>query len=196
MKTPTWGVVIGVLMIVFGGCSVMGDFQAIYLPEKFEEEMAKAKIKMEEEKEEAIDSVALESADSITRAEAIEDAERFEEKRKDFEEVTNISEFTKTWIIRFGYIGIFVSLLYIAGGVFLLVKQNFSIKLAYAALVVSILCSGMQAAILTSGESSGPIGLFAGVSQIIGIIIDVILLAVIFASDKEAYSDSLPSARS
>lgn len=195
MKTPTWGVVIGILMIVFGGCSVMGDFQAIYLPDKLEEEMGKAKTKMEEEREEALDSVALESMDSVTRAEAIEDAERVEEKRKELEEMINISDFTKTWIIRFGYIGIFVSLLYMTGGIFLLVKQKFSIMLAYTALIVSILCGGAQAAILTSGESSGAIALFAGVSQIVSIIIDIVLLAVIFASDKEAYTD-LPPTRS
>jgi hypothetical protein len=195
MKTPTWGVVIGILMIVFGGCSVIGDFQAIYLPDKLEEEMGKAKTKMEEEREEALDSVALESMDSVTRAEAIEDAERVEEKRKELEEMINISDFTKTWIIRFGYIGIFVSLLYMTGGIFLLVKQKFSIMLAYTALIVSILCGGAQAAILTSGESSGAIALFAGVSQIVSIIIDIVLLAVIFASDKEAYTD-LPPTRS
>jgi uncharacterized membrane protein (DUF485 family) len=190
MKTPTWGIVVGILMIFFGGCSTLWDAQAIYLPEKIEEEKEKLKAEMEEEREEAIDSVALTSADSATRAEAEQNVKEFEETRKKFEEF-NIPDFTKTWMVRFGYIGMVSSVLYMAAGIFLLIKQRFSIKLAYAALIISLLCSGIYAAVLSSSSStdtaSGLVSMVTGISQIPGIIIDIILLSVVFASDKEAY---------
>jgi hypothetical protein len=83
---------------------------------------------------------------------------------------------------------LFSAALYILGGVFLLVRRNFSIKLAYAVLGISILCSGAQAAVLTSSSSSGIIALSTGLGQVLGIIVDIILLAIIFTQDKEAYA--------
>ena len=41
MKRPTWGTVIGILMICFGGCSVLNNIKSISLPAKLEEAKAK-----------------------------------------------------------------------------------------------------------------------------------------------------------
>ena len=41
MKTPTWATVIGILMIVFGGCSVMNDIKSITLPALLEKQKSK-----------------------------------------------------------------------------------------------------------------------------------------------------------
>lgn len=189
MKTPTWGTVIGIMMIVFGGCGALNDIKAISMPEQLVKQKELIKDKIEEEKASEQDSVSTEDMDSLPATTA-EDKEEilFFGKKQSVEEMLDLSEFTKTWIVRFGYIGAFVSLLYILGGVFLLVRKTFSIKLVYAALVISILCSGAQAAVLTSSSSSGIIAITTGLSQIFGIIIDIILLAVVFSSDKEAYA--------
>jgi hypothetical protein len=84
--------------------------------------------------------------------------------------------------------GLVSAALYIVGGIFLLVRKNFSIKLAYTVLIVSIITSAAQAIVLTSGSSSGIIALTTGLGQLVGIALDIILIAVIFASDKEAYA--------
>ncbi len=189
MKTPTWGSVIGILMIVFGGCSALNDVKAISMPEELakQKEIIRKTVAEENSKE---DSVRLEDIDSLATSKTSEDEIPFFGKQS-VEEILNLSEFTKTWIVRFGYIGAFASLLYMLGGVFLLVPKSFSIKLVYAALVVSILCGGAQAAVLTSSSSSGIIAITTGLSQIFGILVDIILLAVIFSSGKEAYSGSV-----
>jgi hypothetical protein len=187
MKTPTWATVTGILMIVFGGCSVMNDIKSITLPAVLEKQKGLVKEKMEEArahaKEDSLSRVA--SADSLSTDEDAE--ESFEEKEKKVEEAMKLPEFSKIWIVRFGYVGLFSAALYIVGGIFLLVKRGFSIKLAYSVLIVSIVTSGAQLAVLTSGSSSGIIALTTGLGQIVGIIIDIILMSVIFASDKEAY---------
>ncbi len=190
MKTPTWGTVIGIMMIVFGGCSALNDIKAISMPETLAKQKEIIRDTMAEENAKE-DSVRTEDTDSLatTTAEDDENVSFFGNKQS-VEEILDLSEFTKTWIVRFGYIGAFVSLLYMLGGVFLLVPKYFSIKLVYAALVISILCSGAHAAVLTSSSASGIIAIATGLSQIFGILVDIILLAVIFSSDKEAYSGS------
>jgi len=189
MKTPTWGTVIGIIMIVFGGCSVMNDIKSITLPAMLEKQKVIFKDEMEKSKTTEQDSVSTKNTDSLSTVTDENDSEDFFiGGEKSIEKMLDLSGFTKTWIVRFGYIGLLVSALYIIGGIFLLVRRNFSIKLVYAALVISILCSGAQAAVLTSSSSSGIIALTTGLSQIFGIIIDIILLAVVFASDKEAYA--------
>ncbi len=89
--------------------------------------------------------------------------------------------------MRFGYIGIVISLLYALGGILLLTPKRFSIKVVYAALILSILFSVTQTIVLTSDSESGFIAMSKGFSQIFGIIVDIILLSVVFASDKEVY---------
>ena len=196
MKTPTWGTVIGILMIFFGGCGALNDIRAISMPEQLAEQKELMKKKIEKRKQKKLaeqDSVTTTEIDSISTA-STEDGNKevdFFGKKQSVEEILELSEFTKTWIVRFGYIGAVVSILYVLGGVFLLVRKSFSIKLVYAALVISILCSGAQAAVLTSSSATGLIAKTTGLSQIFGILIDIVLLAVVFSSDKEAYKTDL-----
>ena len=204
MKTPTWATVTGILMIVFGGCSVMNDIKSITLPSILEKQKSFMEKKMKEAKAHEMeeDSIAKANApaDSVARAEDYndedEDAEEsFEEKEKKVEEALKLPEFSKIWIIRFGYVGLVSAVLYAIGGIFLLVKKPFSIKLAYTVLGISIVTSAVQAAVLVSGQSSGIIALSTGLSQLVGVLVDIIMIAVIFTSDKEAYQfpDSRPS---
>jgi len=184
MKTPTWATAVAICMIVLGGCSILNDIQSIKLPDAIETAKVEAEKKL---KDAQVDSSTQVSADSLTTSENKQTEKSIKEKQKQVEEILSIPEFSKTWIVRFGYIGLAAAALYIAGGIFLMLRKSFSIKLAYAALGISILTSGLQAAVLTSSSSSGMIALWAGLSQVLGIVIDVILLAVIFSSDKEAY---------
>lgn len=194
MKTPTWATVTGILMIVFGGCSVMNDIKSITLPTMLEKQKSLVQEKMKEARTHQLeeDSIANASADSLAQAgnddiEEDEEEESFEEKEKKVDEMLKLPEFSKIWIVRFGWVGLVSAILYAIGGIFLLVKKPFSIKLAYVVLGISIITSATQAAVLTSGSSSGIIALTTGLSQLVGVLIDIILIAVIWTSDKEAY---------
>jgi len=187
MKTPTWGTVIGVLMIMFGGCSVLNSVQIINLPDKLEEKKVEIHHKMDKSTAEVNDSVAVVATDSLI-TESVPSGKK--EKLEKAEKILQLSEFSKTWMVRFGYIGIIVALIYMTSGFFLMKPKRFSIKLAYGALILSIAYCATQTVVLTSaGSSAGTIALITGASKIISIIIDIILLSVVFASDKEAYTE-------
>jgi uncharacterized membrane protein HdeD (DUF308 family) len=191
MKTPTWATTIGIIMIVLGGCSVMNDIKSVTLPSDLEKAMTimkKEKGKAKLNKQDSTTMAVIDSLETEDR-DPEEDSISFAGgKKQSVEQFLELTDFTKTWIVRFGYIGLFSAVLYILGGVFLLVRRRFSIKLVYAVLGISILCSGAQAAVLTSSSSSGIIALSTGLGQVLGIIVDIILLAVIFTQDKEAYA--------
>ena len=191
MKAPTWGTVIGILMIVFGGCSVMNDIQSINLPSMMEKQklIFQEKVAEKEAEENLTDSITVEPVDSLDENTRSEEQNGFfgDDPKESIEKMLNLSEFTKTWIVRFGYIGIVISLLYALGGILLLTPKRFSIKVVYAALILSILFSVTQTIVLTSDSESGFIAMSKGFSQIFGIIVDIILLSVVFASDKEVY---------
>lgn len=181
MKRPNWATVIGIIMIAFGGCNVLNDLQAIHLPAKLDEKRKSFHT--------TTDSLDAERADTIQFGEASRSKKSEKEIKIDFaKKALDMPEATKTWIVRFGYIGIFIAIVYILGGVFLLIPKNFSIMLAYGALILSIAFSAAKTLVLTSpGSSSGVIALTMGATQLFGILIDIVLLSVIFASEKEFY---------
>lgn len=188
MNRPTWGTVIGILMIAFGGCSVLNNFQAIGLPSKLEEKKAEMHKKIKEETV-AGDTLAFESKDSLVIGHSNSEKKSKKAEIDLAKNALNMPETTKTWIVRFGYIGFFSALIYILGGAFLLIPKSFSIKLAYLALILSIAFSATKTIVLTSpGAASGVIALTMGGMQLFSIIIDIILLSVVFASDKEFYT--------
>lgn len=178
-------------MIIFGGCSVLNNIQSINLPAKLDEKKAELHKKIEEEKENTTDSlIVTEAIDSSTLGESGGEKKYKAEKKFDLaKNALDMPESTKTWIVRFGYMGILVAIIYCLGGLFLLVPKNFSIKLAYGVLILSI---GFTAAktitLLSPGAASGVIALTMGGAQLFSVIIDIVLLSIIFSSDKDFYN--------
>jgi hypothetical protein len=111
MKTPTWATVTAIMMIVFGGCSIVNDIKSITLPGMLEKQKGLIKKKMDEARTHAIeDSIKnAEAPDSLARAENDDedddDKESYGEKQKKVEEAMKLPEFSKIWIVRFGYVG-------------------------------------------------------------------------------------------
>lgn len=185
MKTPTWGILIGIFMMLFGGCSVINDMQTVYMPDVIE---------MQKNMMEGFSQGVNTTSDSTNVADTISSVvdrsgndEAFKNMEKTMNKMFYMSDFTKTWMVRFGYIGALVSLVYILGGVFLLIRKDYSIKLVYAVLLLSIAFAITKAVVLSSEASSGLIAFASGYSQMFGVVIDIVFLVVIVASDKTTY---------
>lgn len=129
-------------------------------------------------------------ADSLSMDQSGEQVVAFQEMAEGMTEMFSMSDFTKTWTVRLGYMGLIVSILYILSGVFLLVKKPFSINLVYGALALSIVFSITESIVLTSDSAGGLMAMAAGFGNFFGIIIDIILLVVVVAMDKTAYDFS------
>ena len=200
MKTPNWALAVGILMMLFGGCSVHGDIQSINGPKLMElqesimegmTETVKKADKAETEIETETDSTENNHAeDSVVSFSNSNNEVLYDEITQNMKKMFHVSEFTKVWMVRFGYMGLFVSFIYILGGLFLLIKKSFSLKLAYIALGLSILFSIIKVVVLSADSTGLFFAMATGFSQIFGVIIDIVLLIVIAVSDKQAYQFS------
>jgi hypothetical protein len=181
MKTPTWAIVIGVCLMLFGGCGVTKDIQSINMPAILEMQQEMMSKMVGEQIINTKDSLS-----KVTRSDTVS-VEVFKDMAQGMQEMFAMSNYTKTWTVRLGYVGLLFSIIYILSGVFLLVKRSFSIKLVYAALILSIVFSTIESVVLASDSSGGFLAKLTGFGNTFGIVLDIILLVVVISMDKSAY---------
>jgi Na+-translocating ferredoxin:NAD+ oxidoreductase RnfD subunit len=184
VEVPVWGYVIGIIMIFFGGCSTLNNKDSIYTPEVIE--------KTETE----IDSFYM-ALDSLERNSIYisdkdtlrtEELDGFKTIMKDtVSGMVSFSDHYKRWVVIFGYIGIILSLLYIVGGIFLMVIRKFSIMIAYSALIAYITFGIVQMVVLSLGSNGGLVGISIIFDNLFGVFLDVGILIAVIACDKTVY---------
>lgn len=205
MKTPTWAIVFGIILMLFGGCGLMKNSQAIMMPAVMEtqEKMMKGisegikKSEKERKERERLEQendrqdTSLTDDQSITPPEELGeeelpiDNEAFSEAMEEsMSEVFTISDFNKKWTVRFGYIGILVCAIYLLSGAFLVTRKIFAIHFVYFALGLSILFSLVSMLVLTSDSGSGFFGKMSAFGNIFGMVLDLILLIVFVVLNK------------
>jgi hypothetical protein len=194
MKTPTWGYVIGIFMMLFGGCRCTSNYQAVMMPQLLEMQKGMMKTFTQSMPARRDNDTSAKTDDSITAQSSNHAAKQpHDDAGKFMDNVFYMSDFQKTWVVRFGYFGFIPTFIYIMAGIFLLIRRNFSIKLAYAALVFYIAFRIVQALILLPGAATGFITASLGMSNIFGVMVDVVFIIVISVSDKSAYRfENLP----
>jgi hypothetical protein len=192
MKIPSWAYVIGIFMILFGGCDVISDMQTTIADSLFDMESSFT-ITNEWQTDSTYDTVYTEQDTTI---QVIQDSVVYSDDDTYITEddITNIatnalkiSPYAHKWTIRLANVGIAVGLLYMVGGVFLMVRQRFSIKLAYFALAVSLLLAFTRIIVFALDPDQGLLSTTSMYFPIISIIIDGIFVAVIANADKTAY---------
>jgi len=183
MKTPTWAIVVGILLLLGGGCSLTKNAQSIYTPQMLEMQQKMMNKMADSSPRFENDSLPTHSISEESKA----NNEVFKNMTESMQEMFFMSEFTKKWTVRLGIIGLIVASIYILSGVFLLIKKPFSIQLVYFALLLSVLFSITQSVILTSDAASGFMAKSSALSNIFGIVFDIILLIIIVLMDKSAY---------
>lgn len=209
-QTPTWAIIVAILMMLIGGCGIKNDIQYINIrsmlamKDKF---MNKIDASIEKEKDslEAVspeddavdtlttDTISEEAVDDIINADT--SALDINGEKKDISEVKDmiegfldVPEETIQWMIKLGYIGLFFSVLFLLGGLFLLNKKDFSIQLAYAVLGANIAFSIFKW-IMLSGKGGSMLAISNSVGAAFSIIISIIVGIIIVSCDKSHYEE-------
>jgi len=198
MSTPTWATVIGVIMLLLGGCGAIQNVQKIYTPSSLEEmsgEFEQIEYELNRElgrtSEPRQDSTDIDTSGDYTEKTyeplSEEDSAGIAMFEGMFGSVSNLltfSDFYKTWIVRLGIIGLIASLIYAIGGLLLVMGKSFAVKAALGALAFSTLSSILQIVIFTVDKESGFAVRMSSISSYLVIFVNVILLIIILASDK------------
>ena len=210
-QTPTWAIIVAILMMLIGGCGIKNDIQYINIrsmlamKDKF---MNKIDASIEKEKDSLAavspDAVAVDTLTMDTISEEAEDdfvntdtsAIDINGEKKDINEVKDmiegfldVPEETIQWMIRLGYIGLFFSVLFLVGGLFLLIKKDFSIQLAYTVLGANIAFSIFKWVML-SGKGGSILAISNSIGAAFSIIISIIVGIIIVSCDKSHYEES------
>ncbi|MBC7885173.1 MAG: hypothetical protein H7X99_06840 [Saprospiraceae bacterium] len=206
-KTPTWAIITAIFMMLIGGCGIKTDLQSINIREIL---ALKDKIitKIENDNNAEEDTIDTETTDtSLINTDTLQtindtvsvtdttlannngEDDDNEEVKEIFDEVFHLSDEMTERIILFGYIGLFFSLLYILGGLFLLIKRSFSINLAYAVVGVNIVFSIVRWTMLSGDEMNKMLSIANSVGSALSIIVSIIVLVIIVSNDKSAYEE-------
>lgn len=190
MKIPTWVYIVGIIMILFGGCGIIKEQQQIFLPDTLETQQKAINDFIAENEDAAAENEDSDTS-STTEQEKLEEAMKIltMDAFESMDKILQMSEFTKTWTVRFAIMGIIVSFLYLLGGVFLLIRKRFSIPLAYSVLILSMIFSLIRWAVLATDASSGLFNLALSFSNLSGIVFDFVLVIIIMASDKTYFRE-------
>jgi len=180
MKTPTWAYIIGILMLLVGGCGAVKDMQSINTQTILD--MQKTMLKGMSENIKSNDNDTIASTKSNT-----EQVEIINNMSKSMEKMFYMSDYTKKWRVRFGYIGLVLSVIYVIAGLFLIIPRSFSMKLVYVTLGLCILFGIIQILVFSRDEAKGIIAMTSLYSYMFSIIFDVVILIAILGANKSAY---------
>ncbi|MFZ1749202.1 MAG: hypothetical protein WAU01_03390, partial [Saprospiraceae bacterium] len=129
------------------------------------------------------DSSEMNIEDAVAGVDSIpeNDDSNSEEKRikETIESMIDVPEPLIQRIITFGYIGLFFSLLFIIGGLFLFIKKSFSISLAYSVLGANVVFSIVKWFYLSGG--SGLVSMTNSVSAGFSILLSIIIFVIIIS---------------
>ena len=207
-QTPTWAIIVAILMMLVGGCGIKNDAQSINirtflsLKDKIVNKIETKKNRTSKEsidtnlsaniKEETIDSGDVDYAENVVSEDTLKsDSSKSDDEinvKEMVDDMLNIPEETIVSIIRFGYIGLFFSFLFIVGGIFLLIKKKFSLKLAYGVIAANIVFAIIKWTVL-SGKGGTLLSIGNSVGAAFTIFIALILFIVIVSCDKSHYED-------
>ena len=205
MKRPGWAIIIGIVMLLFGGCGACNRATEIMLPsinEIVEESILEAKEnqdnELDPEKAARRDSI---KAHNTTKLEDLSEEDRKvldflsdtimvdENNNVDMEAtilgMAHVSDYRQTWVTRFAYIGIFIAILFIIGGIMLLRFKKYTIPLVITGLALSMAANIAQIVIYSMDKESGSIfGSLGSIGFYVSIAFDILLLILVMVLDK------------
>lgn len=110
---------------------------------------------------------------------------------KAFSDMFSVSDHTKLWTKRFAWIGLIINMVFIAGGIWMLMMKKWSPRLAMVILTVSILTSVARILIITGDTETGFFAKVSWLGDIWSIILDLGLLITLLVVDKSPYTGIL-----
>lgn len=202
MKRPGWAIAIGIIMLLFGGCGAFNRAGDLMLPE-LTELMNESMVEAQKGYDDGTIGVTVDSVDT-KNGKKLEDLSADEKKMLDMfsdtilvDENNNvdmdatmqnsikISDYRQTWIVRFAYIGLFIAVLFILGGIMLLGYKKYTIKIVITAIALSMVSNILQIIIYAADKDSGSIiDTFGNIGIYFSLALDILLMILILVLDK------------
>ena len=205
MKRPVWAIVIGILMLLFGGCGACNRATEIMLPDlnKIMEESMVVDYDTNIEKSPEAQSDTLSSSNGQKLEDLSEEDRKVldlisdtilldENENIDIEstilKTSYISDYRQKWIVRFGYIGLFIAIFFIIAGIMLIGFKKYTIPIVITGIALSMVSNIVQLVIYSADKESGAlIGSLGNVGFYVSLAIDILLLILVLVLDKSFF---------
>ena len=204
MKRPGWSTIVGIMMILFGGCGATNDFKQIYTPAlmEFQKDLV---IELESETDiTELDSSELAMLEKLSGLDKENQEDTTQVTVADhIKSMTSIPPVALSKLVMHGYIGIVISVLYALAGLLLFFKRRHVLKFAVTMLVISLIFVVYQAIDIRGFEISRLLKMGLEFNIYFGAFLDVVLLIILAFVDKSYfrqkeqlgdYYDELPTA--
>ncbi len=172
---PTWVMVVGIMMIVFGALGVLGGLQDIIFPSVFD---------MSQEEQEAFKQLR----ENELSGENLEGEQLANEILESVEEVLDFPEWYSTWLQVSGSVNILISIFYLLVGVWLITIKPFAIRAVHFIMPLSIIWAIVQAIVVIRMDNLIMLGQVPG--SVMSILIDIGLWITVMVCDKKVFRPS------
>lgn len=209
MKTPTWATVIGIIMILFGGCGALSNVQKIQSPNTldemsgaFEEISTQIETEMNTNRQSGDSTILDEESDGHVSIDLGDDAankvefrlpkdssdiEAFEGMFGKFDKMLVFSDYYKTWIVRLGILGLIASVIFVVSGLLLIMGKPVALNVTYGAIAFSLFSVIFQIVIMALDKESGFMAKTGNFANYFMVLVNVILIVIVLASDKSYF---------
>jgi|GEM_PF-5793879 len=205
MSRPTWVLIYSIFLFLIGGCSLfnnIGDTQvekidalmdkAYSQKDGIEKDSAKLRVnaRLDTMSQAKRDSVKQQLEKVFGKDDLVIDENDNIDMTATMQKTSKISDYRKSWTIKFGWIGVFFSILFIVGGVLMLMKSKITIPFILTILSSSMAFGLFQFFIYKADVESGSlITMSSKFGIFLGLGIDVILLIVFMVLDKSYFAE-------
>jgi len=196
MQRPTWATTIGVLMLLFGGCGITQDLKQINSKAltEFSNDLAD-----EISKEIGDEELGAEETALLKKLTKLEQSEESNDQAETAMNADDLAEVIKTIshmppdvvakMKLHGSIGLGMSLLYMLGGLPIILKRKNILKIVTTILCLSLLFVIYQAIDTRDLDVSAIMKIGLDFNLYSGAALDVVLLGILFFADKTFFKE-------
>ncbi len=201
MDKPTWATVVGIMMILIGGCGTINNVKKINAPKAIDmaseimnnvppENTPDKNQDISENQDSTYQSTGREQ-DSVLQNRMEQDSmvtAMFEKYFGSMEKMMVFTDYYKKWIVRLGIIGTLIALLYFLAGILLTLGKPIALKLTYIALLTNLAFMIFQIIIMSMDKEGGMLSkMSVNLGSYFTIFLDLVLLVIVFAVDKSFF---------
>jgi len=192
MTKPTWATILGVLMILIGGCGGANDLKLTKTMKllDFKQEII---AEIDKNVDIKLDSSNIEVFKTITETDSLEVNDTIiagKTLADSFNELTKIPEAVAKKLILHGYLGLPISLLYILSGIGLLKFRKHVIPFILTTLGITLAFAIYQYFDIKDTGLSPIFRAGLNFQAIIGVLFDLVFLIVILISNKDYFTQT------
>ncbi len=187
MKRPVWVKTIGIICIILGLFRFFSALQYTLTPHFIDQGKQLLDLKNPDTTIHVKDTIGPFRFEYNVSNDSIKIAKEIFGYRGMYDLTLKVTDYFRIWIVRLGITGMIVMILYIFGGIALLMGRRFSLPVIYCTLGLSILYYAAFIFIILSDKTNSYMAFSTSIGRVTALLLDMGLLGWLIAEDKSYF---------